>query len=340
MCFGFDAQGALGRSLEKRSPAGKGSGVNRRNFIRSALVLGAGGGLALAAGGPAAALPGLGNLPTPADGVVGDALDHTIGKKQHRRVPAGLISIQLYTMRSIMSGARVDETLEKLAGFGYTRVELAGLYGRTASDIRSTLDELGIQSTSSHDGLSRSASALDTKIANAVTLGQSYLNVPFLSSAKADDWRLWADQMNAEAVVAKKSGVRYGYHNHAHEFTTDLGGGLTPWEVFTDRLDPKLVHLEVDLYWAVTGGYGVGAADPVQFAIDVIRAAPQRVLQYHVKDRDSAGGFADLGTGEIDFARIFDAHRVKEYTIEQDQPDVSALQSAEVGYDYLRALRY
>ena len=43
--------------------------------------------------------------------------------------------------------------------------------------------------------------------------------------------------MNAEAAVAKRYGLRYGYHNHAHEFTIDLGGGLTPWEVLTDRLD-------------------------------------------------------------------------------------------------------
>lgn len=331
MCFGFDAKGALEQSLD-----GKKDGVNRRNFLRSALVIGAGAGLTIAGAGPAVAAPGGKDGPDRGPKPGKGPLD----KKNGRPVPAGLISIQLYTMRSIMSGAGVDETLEKLAGYGYTRVELAGLYGRTASDIRSTLDELGIASTSSHDGISNSASALETKLANAVILGQSYMNVPFLSSSNADDWRMWADQMNEEADVAKEAGIKYGYHNHAHEFTTDLGGGLTPWEIFTSRLDKKLVHLEVDLYWAVTGGYGVGATDPEQFAIDVIREAPQKVLQYHVKDRDGAGGFADLGTGTIDFARIFDAHKAKEYTVEQDQPDVTPLQSAEVGYDYVRALRF
>jgi sugar phosphate isomerase/epimerase len=340
MCFGFDAKGALEQSLD-----GKKEGVNRRNFLRNALVIGAAGGLAVATGTaaatPAVALPGLGNLP--GGGLVDDLLGKKgdlLGRKNGRAVPAGLISIQLYTMRSIMRGDGVDATLEKLAGYGYTRVELAGLYGRTASDIRSTLDELGIRSMSSHDGISANAHALETKIANAAILGQSYMNVPFLSSSNADDWRMWADQMNGEAEVAKKAGIKYGYHNHAHEFTTDLGGGLTPWDVFTSRLDKKLVHLEVDLYWAVTAGFGVGASDPEQFAIDVIRDAPQKVLQYHVKDRDEAGGFADLGTGTIDFARIFDAHKVKEYIVEQDQPDVTPLQSAEVGYDYVRALRY
>ena len=63
---------------------------------------------------------------------------------------------------------------------------------------------------------------------------------------------------------------------------------MTPWDVLTERLDPRLVHLEVDLYWAYTGGVNTGAADPLAFANDVIRSAPQEVRQYHVKDRHGA----------------------------------------------------
>ncbi|WP_299166577.1 sugar phosphate isomerase/epimerase [uncultured Arthrobacter sp.] len=312
MCFGFNAPGALRRSLEEK-------GVDRRSFLRGAAAVGVGVGLAGVGGTAAIAAPG--------------------GRKG-RPVPPGLISIQLYTLRSIMRGEGVDATLASLADFGYTKVELAGLYGRTADSMRSTLDSLGITPSSSHDGISSSPAALETKIANAVTLGQTHINVPYLASSAADDWRRWADQMNVEAAAAREAGLKYGYHNHAHEFTTDLGGGVTPWDIFTSRLDPKLVHLEVDLYWAVTGGVGVGAADPIQFAIDTIHQAPQKVLQYHVKDRDSSGDFADLGTGTIDFARIFQAHKPKEYIVENDQPDVTPLQTAEVGYDYLRALRF
>jgi len=167
--------------------------------------------------------------------------------------------------------------------------------------------------------------------------------VPYLASSKLDDWKAWADQMNNEAAAAKAAGLSYGYHNHAHEFTTDLGGGLTPWQVLTSELDPALVHLEADLYWVVTGGInsGAGVSDPERFAIDTIRQAPQRVLQYHVKDRDPAtGDMADLGTGMIDFRRIFAAHRVREYIMENDTPDVTPLQTARVGYSYLRTVRY
>ena len=156
--------------------------------------------------------------------------------------------------------------------------------------MRDFLDGLGIRASSSHDGISADPAALRTKLENAVTLGQKYVVVPYLNSTSLSEWQTWADQMNAEAAVAKRYGLRYGYHNHAHEFTIDLGGGLTPWEVLTSRLDRKLVHLEVDLYWAYTGGVNTGAADPDQFAIDVIREAPQKVRQFHVKDRDAATG--------------------------------------------------
>ncbi|WP_219816307.1 sugar phosphate isomerase/epimerase family protein [Arthrobacter sp. ZGTC412] len=295
-------------------------GVDRRGFLRGAMAAGVGVGIAGFGGTAAMAAPA--------------------AKAAGRPVPPGLISIQLYTLRSIMRGEGVDATLASLANYGYTKVELAGLYGRTAGAMRSTLDSLGITPSSSHDGISATPAALETKIANAVTLGQTHINVPYLVSSSAADWYRWAEQMNAEAAVARQAGLKYGYHNHAHEFTTDLGGGLTPWHIFTKYLDPKLVHLEVDLYWAVTAGVGVGAKDPVQFAIDTILQAPQKVLQYHVKDRATAGDFADLGTGTIDFARIFRAHTPKEFIVENDQPDVTPLQTAEVGYNYLRGLRF
>ena len=101
------------------------------------------------------------------------------------------------------------------------------------------------------------------------------------------------------------------------------------------------MHLEVDLYWAYTGGVNTGAADPLQFAIEVIRDAPQTVRQYHVKDRDgTTGDMADLGTGVIDFPKIFRSHSVEEYIVENDTPDVTPLTTAAVGHLYLDHVRY
>ncbi len=312
MCYGYDGDAALKQSLARRR-------IDRRHFLRGSLAGLAGAGLAATglAASPAAAAT--------------------------RRVPAGQISIQLWTVRNDLF-VNYDDTLRYLSEIGYPNVEQAlGYFGRTAAQLRAFHDSLGIRTMSSHDGISGSQADLETKIENALTLGQSTIVVPFLSSPNEADWRMWAEQMNAEAVAARDAGLRYGYHNHAHEFSTDLGGGLRPWDVLTEDLDPQHVHLEIDIYWAVTGGIqsGDGVDDPEGFTIDVMRAAPQEVRQYHVKDRDpSNGGFADPGTGHIDFARIFAAHQVQQYIVENDEPDVTPRQTAEVGYRYLRNIRF
>ncbi|MFI7575866.1 TIM barrel protein [Micromonospora sp. NPDC049497] len=313
MCYGHDGMAALRQS------------VDRRSLLRGSL----------------AALAGVGL----ASGIGATAAGATIRPTGRHHVPPGLISIQLWTVRDALWGSPgYDATLTHLARIGYPRVELAlGYFGRTAAQLRQFLDGIGIEPSSSHDGISADSAGLEQKIENAVTLGQRFMVVPYLNSDKADDWKRWAEQMNVEAAAARAAGLRYGYHNHAHEFTIDLGGGTRPWDILTAELDPGLVHLEIDLYWAVTGGIesGDGVADPEGFTLDVIRSAPQRVLQYHVKDRhESTGDMADLGTGMIDFARIFREHSVLEYIVENDTPDVTPQQTAEVGYRYLRRLRF
>ncbi len=319
MCFGYDGEGALRRSLEEK-------GASRRSLFRGA-----------AAGVAGAAVVGSG-LAAPASAHGGHG-GHGGGG---RSVPHNKISIQLYTLRDAMEGEPgFDTVLTRLAQYGYEKVEFAGYYDRTARQIRDQLDDLGIRASSSHEGISADDDALHTKLENAVTLGQRYVVVPYLNSNSLSDWQTWAEQMNDEAAVAKQYGLRYGYHNHAHEFTIDLGGGLTPWELLTSTLDRHLVHLEVDLYWAYTGGVNTHAADPDRFAIDVIHDAPQRVRQFHVKDRDaSTGDMCDLGTGVVDFPRIFRTHEVEEYIVENDTPDVTPLTTAAVGHLYLDHLEY
>jgi sugar phosphate isomerase/epimerase len=325
MCFGYDGEGALRRSLEEK-------GASRRSLFRGAAVG--------AAGVAGAAVLG-GGLAAPASA-------HGGGHGSRKRtVPHDEISIQMYTLRAATTTpAGVDLVLTRLAQYGYERIELAGLYGRTPRAMRAQLDGLGIRASSSHDGISADAAALRAKLEGALILGQKYVVVPYLNDPDPTHptlayWQKAADDMNREAAVAKRYGLRYGYHNHAHEFTIDLGGGLTPWEVLTSRLDKRLVHLEVDLYWAYAGGVNTGAADPNRFAIDVIREAPQKVRQFHVKDRDATtGDMCDLGTGVVDFPRIFRSHTVEEYIVENDTPDVTPLTTAAVGHLYLDHVEY
>jgi sugar phosphate isomerase/epimerase len=93
----------------------------------------------------------------------------------------------------------------------------------------------------------------------------------------------------------------------------------------------------MDLFWVTRG-----ARDPV----DLLRRLDGRVRQYHVKDMNQAGSFEDPGKGLIDFPRIFRAHGVDEYIVERDDAGspprrpADALVTAEVGYRYLRTVRF
>ncbi len=323
MCFGHDGDGALRESLERK-------GASRRNVLRGAAV---------GAAGMAALGAGMGASPAV-------AAKSGASPRHDRQVQENRISIQLYTLRDAMkTPEQVELVLDRLAQYGYPRVERAGLYSYTAVQMKKLLDDRGIWASSSHDGIAGNAAALNKKLDDANTFGQKYINVAYLNSPNLADWQRWAEQMNTEAAAARRRGLRYGYHNHAHEFTIDLGGGTTPWDVFMAELDPKLVHLEVDLYWAYTAGVNLGEADPLAFANEVVRTSPLEVRQYHVKDRHGAdavalydeqpGDMADLGTGVIDFPSIFAEHQVEEYIVENDTPDVSPLTSAAVGKLYL-----
>ncbi|MFC5381425.1 sugar phosphate isomerase/epimerase family protein [Aquipuribacter nitratireducens] len=322
MCFGFDGHKAVREVAERQG------GLDRRGVLRgfgAALV----GGAATLAAGPALAAPGTGN-----------------GLGPGSPVPDAKISIQMYTLRSITNGTTVADVLASLSGYGYRRVELAGTYGYSAQEMKDLLDSYDISATSAHSGLSADLDAARAKFEDARTLGQRFSVVPYLRSQSSDQWRAWADAMNAEAEVARTYGLRYGYHNHAHEWYETLDDGSNAWDILTERLDPRFVHFEVDLYWAVTGGILSGQATEAtasRFASDVIAAAPQKTLQYHVKDRDagtsSERAFADVGTGFIDFPLIFGDHRVQEYIVENDQPDVDPLTTARVGWNYLSSVR-
>ncbi|MFI7207758.1 hypothetical protein [Micromonospora aurantiaca (nom. illeg.)] len=159
MCYGHDGHAALRQSLD------------RRDLLRGSLAALAGIGLATGLGATAAQAGG-----------------HHHGR---RPVPKELISLQLWTVRDALNGSPgYDATLAHLARIGYPRVELAlGYFGRTARELRRFLDGIGIKASSSHDGITADAAALEQKIANARTLGQRFMVVPYLNSDREDDWK-------------------------------------------------------------------------------------------------------------------------------------------------------
>ena len=271
------------------------------------------------------------------------------GRGRHR-VPRDQISIQLFTLRDQLA-IDFEGTIAALAEIGYTRVEHAGFVGRTVTQFKAVLDANGIVSSSGHVQIPQPFDpvAWTASLADATTLGSRYIVHPFFGInfgtgevvRTTAPWRAFARDLNRAGRMARDAGIKLGYHNHNWEFfrLTD-NPTRTAYDVLTEATDPELVHLELDLFWATRG-----ARDPV----DLIKDHRGRVLQYHVKDMNQAGSFADPGQGLLDFARIFghsDTAGVREYIVERDdagsppREPADALDTARVGYQFLRTVRF
>jgi sugar phosphate isomerase/epimerase len=248
----------------------------------------------------------------------------------------GKIGIQLYTVRRDLA-RDVEGTLARLAAMGYQEVEFAGYPQGTARSLRAMLDRLGLKAPSSHVSLAAVRGDWDRTLDEAATLGQRYIVVAFLPAEErrtADDWKRVAALFNQGAEAAKKKGLQFAYHNHDFEFRP-LGDTIG-FDLLLAEADRKLVQFEMDIYWITRGG-----GDPLAY----FARWPGRFPMLHVKDMDGtpAKGFADLGRGTIDFARVFARAKqagVRHYFYEQDTTPGSPFDSAKVGYDYLRNLTW
>ncbi len=313
------------------SPLEMGELLGRRGFLSAgaaAAAAGVAGSTVLATAGPSAAAG--------------------TGAAGRRRIRRDQISIQLYTVRDALA-ADPAATLSTLADVGYTKVEAAGTAGLSAAEFRALLDANGIRATSGHFGIPQpfDEAAWRATLADARTLGCRYVVHPFFGVdangpiRDAAVWAAFAKDLNRAGRIARSAGFGFGYHNHHYEFfPLSDGSGRRGFDVLTTIADRRLVHLELDLYWSWRG-----TADPV----DVIRAHRGRVRQFHVKDMNIDSGFADPGTGLIDFRRIFaqsDVAGIREYIVERDdagtgdREPADALDTAAVGYQFLRSIRF
>ena len=250
------------------------------------------------------------------------------------------IGLQLYTLRNEISKDLLG-TLKKVAAIGYKEVELYGysdgkFFGKTPKEFKKILGDLGLNPVSGHYGAGVENKTAKGTLSNswqkavddAAELGQKYVNCAYLTESERktiDQYKSYVDLFNKSGEVAKKAGLQFGYHNHDFEFKK-IGGEL-PYDYIAGKTDPKLVKLELDLYWAVKAGI-----DPVA----LFKKYPGRFPLWHVKDIDKKdGSFAEVGTGSIDFKKIFDNRKLAGMThffVEQDVAKVSPVQAIETSF--------
>lgn len=111
--------------------------------------------------------------------------------------------------------------------------------------------------------------------------------------------------------VARKSKMKFAYHNHQTEFTKIEG--ISAYDYVLGQTNKNEVFMELDLAWATQAGM-----DPVE----MFKQYPGRFPLWHVKDIDPATNRpCPVGTGKVNFKRIFENSKlsgVQHTFIEQD----------------------
>lgn len=260
------------------------------------------------------------------------------------------IGIGLFTLREQLT-ADVKATIEQVAKIGYNQVEtyygypgkyeMKGFWGLEAKDFNTLLKANGLTSPSGHYNLTEFLSSGDDKvlkshIETAATVGQKYFVIPALptdirANGTLDDYKRMASKFNQAAELCQKSGLKLAYHNHNFEFK-DQGNGATGYEILLAETDAKLVGFELDIFWAVNAGLN---------PVDMFKKNPGRYKMFHVKDMDKTDKavFVEVGSGRIDFKRIFAAAKLAgvDYIFtEQDIIRKAPYESIAESYNYVR----
>ena len=245
-----------------------------------------------------------------------------------------LVGIQLYSVRADMSKDPLG-TLKQLASMGYKHVEHANyvnrkFYGYAPTEFKKILDDLGMKMPSGHTVLGSQhwdtakkefTDSWKYTVEDAAIMGQQYVISPSLNPAlrKDKDGLLsFMEVFNKSGELCKKSGMKFGYHNHDFEFSENLGGEML-YDIMMKSTDAKLVIQQLDIGNLYNGGAN---------AADIVKKYPGRFSSIHVKDEIKASEGNEkyestiLGAGIVNTKDVIDMVRKNSknvhYIIEQE----------------------
>ena len=247
--------------------------------------------------------------------------------------PKILTGVQLYSVRDDMTKDPLG-TLKQLAAGGYKYVEHANyvnrkFYGYTPTDFKKVLNDLGLAMKSGHTVLAKQhwdsakndfTDAWKYTVDDAATVGQEYVISPWLDASlrnNESDFKHFMDVFNKSGELCKKQGMKFGYHNHDFEFSSQING-QNLYDLIMQYTDPKVVIQQLDIGNLYNGGAN---------AMDVLQKHAKRIVSLHVKDEIKASGGNEkyestvLGKGIVNVKAVLDyarKHGATHFIIEQE----------------------
>jgi sugar phosphate isomerase/epimerase len=238
------------------------------------------------------------------------------------------VSVQLYSLRE-ESAEDFDAVLTELAQIGFKGVEPFHLFGKSASELRQQVEDLGMRISSSHyPWANRSEPQVVIDTLGALGLDRA------VGGFMPDDFKdlaaieATAETTNVLVETLKAAGIELALHNHWWEF--ELIDGRPGYHHFQELVPDVL--FEIDTYWAAN----FGKCDP---AVEVARVR-ERTPLLHIKDgplqRDAAN--LPLGDGVMDIPDVIaaaDPEVMEWLVIEFDKCDTDMMSAVKRSYQYM-----
>ncbi|MBC1361741.1 sugar phosphate isomerase/epimerase [Listeria welshimeri] len=235
------------------------------------------------------------------------------------------IALQLWSVKEACEDDFFG-TLEKVAEMGYDGVEFAGYYGKSASEIKTKLAELGLEVAGSHISKEMLEAELEDVIVFERELGNKFIICPYADFETKQEWLSFAEKLREIAKTIQQAGMQFGYHNHAHELEK-----VDDSIILENLLGnvPEMIA-ELDTYWIEYAGVGV---------IPFIEKYRNRVPLVHIKDKSKTSKESTIiGEGILDisgYVKTAIASGTKWLIIEQEAFEEDPLTSVAKGYTYL-----
>ncbi|MDL2265958.1 sugar phosphate isomerase/epimerase [Parabacteroides sp. OttesenSCG-928-G07] len=294
---------------------------NRRDFLKQASLLAAGGMLA----------------PQLLSSCGGGSSTAAAGSGKH-------IGLQLYSLREMVKDDGIEKVIEAVSKMGYTHVEAASydnglVYGMKPADFKKLVNDNGMKCTSAHVNQSYSkeneAEVMmwwDKCTEAHNELGVKYMVMPMLTinnNTTMDDMKNYCDYLTAIGLKTAAASIQFGYHNHAFEFETVIDGKMV-YDIMLDTVSKNHVFFQMDVYWVMMGGQ-----NPAKYLAE----RPSQFKAIHIKDEKEIGA-----SGLMNYQPIFEqmkANNVKDWYVEVEQyTNNNPQESVKQSYDYLAKADY
>jgi len=159
------------------------------------------------------------------------------------------------------------------------------------------------------------------------------------------------EEMNKDAEIAKKYGMRFYYHNHFWEY--QKFDGKTVMEIIAEESDPDLMFFEQDNYWAARGGvdpikeaeklkgrlilmhqkdFAKDAGEPISLYEERVDINKPITAEIHQQNRH-VGTFAEVGNGILpiqDYIDVGNKLGVEYILLEQDLTAIDEIDSIKI----------